>query len=125
MRKRQIIKVEFVVGRMDNDFMKIGNRVFVLDNPNLPAFFVRGSATDAVEFFTGNLLKTGTKNTYFVDIYRLCLGRPFRPAFGYYNPTVGRNVRNVFCHSLSLADLVLLKKVKFDKIVPGGSEHFT
>src|SRR3989344_6534083 len=59
MRCRKIKKVEFVVWRMDDDFVEIGNRIFILDYPDLPAFFVRGSTADAVEFFTGNLLKTG------------------------------------------------------------------
>ena len=53
---------------MNNNFMEIGDRVFVFNYPNLPAFFVGGTAADAVEFLAGNPFKTGAKNADFVDI---------------------------------------------------------
>src|SRR3989344_5199579 len=99
--QRKAVNIFRVIRRVDNHLMKVGNRVFVANYPNLPTGCIRLTRTNTIDFRARKLFIARTKNTKLINPGLLWLTeifRSLRSAFGNNNPTIGSYIRNKFGH---------------------------
>src|SRR3989344_8304755 len=99
----QRVNIFLVVRRMDDNFMKVGNRILVGKNPYLPNRLIWRTRTNSVKFFARNLLITRTKDTNLVYVNILCgcgVTWTLLAPFGNNNPSICRYIRDKLSHTL-------------------------
>src|SRR3989338_11494256 len=90
--QRKAVNIFSVIRRVDNHFMKVGYRVLVGNNPNLPTRRIRLTRSYTIDFRTGKIFIAWTKNTKLINPSLLWLAeisRSFGSAFGNNNPAIG------------------------------------
>src|SRR3989344_5810589 len=106
MRQGQLVDIFHIIRRMDNHFVEVRYRIFVLDYPNLPASLVRRTCTNSINFFPRQFLESRAKHAYLIDInadWRLA--RPLGPGFRKNYPPVRGYIWNVLSHKISLSQI--------------------